>query len=69
MKVSTREESLARELYTHDMGSHQGEFVVWDKQIEQVKDSYRRQASKLVRTKWFQAQIAEAFSRGAQAVS
>ncbi len=69
MKVSAREEALAKEIYTQDMGTHQGEYVVWDKQIDQVKDSYRRQASKIVRTKWFQAQIAEAFSRGAKAVS
>lgn len=69
MKVSSREEALAKELYTQDMGTHQGEFVLWDKQIEHVRDSYRRQASKVVRTKWFQSQIAEAFGRGAQAVS
>lgn len=60
MKVSTREEELARELYTHDMGMHQGEYVRWTDQIEYVKDSYRRQASKVVNTRWFKQQIQEA---------
>lgn len=57
MIVSAREEDLAIELYTHDMGSHQGEWVDWDRQIDYVKNSYRRQASRFVNTKWFQRQV------------
>jgi len=64
MQVSSREEALAKELYEHDMGSHQGEFMEWDKQIERVQDSYRRQASKIVNTKWFKQQLSNANSWG-----
>lgn len=64
MIVSNREESLAKELYTHDMGMHQGEFVKWEEQITQVKDSYRRQASKVVNTRWFKQQLANAHGAG-----
>ncbi len=64
MKVSTREEALAEELYTHDMGMHQGEYVPWRDQIEHVKNSYRRQASKVVNTRWFKQQLINAHSAG-----
>jgi hypothetical protein len=64
LNVSAREEALAKELYAHDMGAHQGEFVPWAAQIEKVKDSYRRQASKIVNTKWFKKEIDRAFYRG-----
>lgn len=60
MKVSKREEALARELYAHDMGVHQGEAVSWDRQIVYVQDSYRRQAMKIVNTNWFKQQLEEA---------
>lgn len=62
MQVSKREEALAQELYTHDMGQHQGEFVPWRSQIDYVKNSYRRQASKFVNTRWFKEQLAAASS-------
>ena len=65
MKVSAREEELAKELYTHDMGLHQGEYVRWRDQIEYVKDSYRRQASKFVNSNWFKNQIGIAHRAGA----
>ena len=65
MKVSTREEELARELYGHDMGQHQGEYVRWIDQIEYVKDSYRRQAMKFVNSNWFKTQIGIAHRAGA----
>ena len=58
MQVSKREEALAKELYEHDMGAHQGEFMAWDKQIDYVRDTYRRQAAKVVNTRWFREQLA-----------
>ena len=60
MQVSKREEALAEELYAHDMGLHQGEYAPWDKQIPHVQDSYRRQAVKVVNSKWFKQQLANA---------
>jgi hypothetical protein len=60
MKVSAREEALAKELYAHDMGVHQGEAVSWDRQITYVQDSYRRQAAKIVSTRWFKREIEKA---------
>jgi hypothetical protein len=65
MKVSEREERLAKELYTHDMGVHQEEAVSWDHQITYVQDSYRRQAMKIVNTKWFRQEIEQARLVGA----
>jgi hypothetical protein len=64
LNVSAREEALAKELYTQDMGVHQGEFVPWEQQIEKVRDSYRRQAMKVVNSKWFKHQLDKAFYRG-----
>lgn len=60
MKVSKREESLAIELYTWDMRVHDGEFVPWSQQIEQVKDSFRKQAMRVVNSKWFKKELAAA---------
>lgn len=57
MTVTQRVESLAIELYDHDMGTHQGEWMPWDKVIDRVRTSYRRQAQTVVNTKWFQDQI------------
>lgn len=65
MKVSIREEALAKELFTHDMGLHQGEYSPWEDQIDYVKNSYRRQAMRVVNTQWFRTQIYEASVMGA----
>ena len=64
LKVSTREEALAKELYEHDMGMHQAEDMPWEQQIEQVQTVYRRLAAKVVSTKWFKQQIDKAYYRG-----
>ncbi|UDL15981.1 hypothetical protein QEH42_gp237 [Microbacterium phage Pumpernickel] len=70
MKVSLREESLAKELYEKDMGlhlkaDHQNEIVPWDRQIDYVKNSYYKQASTIVNSKWFKQQLYEASLLGA----
>lgn len=65
MRVSIREEQLAEELYTQDMNQHQGPFVSWNSQIDKVKDSYRRQAMRIVNTKWFKREMKEASLAGA----
>lgn len=58
MQVSKREEALARELYEQDMLTvSEDTFVPWNRQIEPVLHSYRKQASRIVKTKWFAAQI------------
>lgn len=62
MHVSRREEALAKELYENDMNLHQSEDVPWHKTIQKVQDSYRRQAMRIVNTKWFKAQMEEARS-------
>lgn len=63
MKVSTREEALAKELYQADLNLHQTEDTPWEGQIERVKDSYRRQAMKVVNTRWFREQLVDAALR------
>lgn len=62
MKVSQREEALAKELYETDMNSHQAEDVPWEQALEVVANSYRRQAMRIVNTKWFRQQL-EAVNR------
>lgn len=64
MKVSVREEQLAKELYQHDMGIHQGEYTPWDRQIPHVQDSYRRQAGKVVKSSWFEKELEAARTAG-----
>lgn len=64
MQVSRREEALAKELYENDMNLHQSEDVPWHKTIQRVQDSYRRQAMRIVNTKWFKRELALAASRG-----
>jgi hypothetical protein len=60
MIVSEREEALACELYTKDMGLCQGEYMPWERQIDYVKNSYRRQASKVVNSDWFRIELDKA---------
>ncbi len=64
MIVSVREEQLAKELYKHDMGLHQGEYVPWDEQIPPIQDSYRRQAVKVVKSDWFVKELESARTAG-----
>ena len=68
MIVSRREEELARELYNLDMGQHQGDYVQWTEQIELVQNSYRRQASRIVNTKWFARELVNAAKDGVPAL-
>lgn len=58
-------ETLAEELYTRDMGDHQGEYMPWSEQIERVKEHYRRLAYKFTDTAWYRARIAQARLRDA----
>lgn len=53
MQVSRREEALAKELYEIDMRLHQSEDVPWEDAILLVQDSYRRQAMRVVNSRWF----------------
>lgn len=68
MEVSIREEYLARELYKIDMNEHQAEDVPWEKAIEPVKTSYRRQARKVFNTHWFTKELEGAWTAGVMGV-
>lgn len=57
MTVSKREEALAKELYESDMAATPGEYTPWDKQISYVHTHYRRIATRVVKSRWFQEQV------------
>ncbi|URP22262.1 hypothetical protein SEA_BIG4_229 [Microbacterium phage Big4] len=68
MEVSIREEALARNLYEIDLNDHQAEDVPWEKAIEQVKTSYRRQARKVFNSRWFMKELEGAWTAGVMGV-
>ncbi len=69
MNVSKREEALAKELYEQDMAATPGEFTPWDKQISYIHTHYRRIATRVVKSRWFNEQLLMAAYKEAVAQS